>query len=101
VTTALFIPLNGEHFDAFERGEKHTEYRLYGSRWNERTCQLGRAVTLSRGYGKRRRLQGVVTSFRVEPFKFGDAALMGCYPKAPKDAKIACIGVRIADRTHP
>lgn len=55
---ALFIPLKGEFFDAFARGEKRTEYRLRGKRWNLDTCALGRAVILSRGYGKSKRLTG-------------------------------------------
>jgi len=63
----LFIPLKGEHFEAFERGEKDTEYRPYGKRWNERTCYLGRPVVLSFGYGKHRRLTGVIRSFTVTP----------------------------------
>lgn len=49
----LFIPLKREFFDAFERGLKVFEYREYGPRWNERTCRVGRLVTLSMGYGNR------------------------------------------------
>lgn len=60
----LFIPLKAEFFDAFERGDKTHEYRAYGPRWNEKTCVPGRLVTLSRGYGKQKRLQGRVKSFR-------------------------------------
>ena len=29
----LFIPLKAEFFNAFERGEKTAEYRVYGPRW--------------------------------------------------------------------
>lgn len=32
----LFIPIKREFFEAFERGDKTHEYRLYGPRWNER-----------------------------------------------------------------
>lgn len=46
----LFVPLKTEWFCAFKSGSKTTEYRLYGPRWNERTCVKGRAVTLSHGY---------------------------------------------------
>lgn len=46
----LFVPLKTEYFDQFARGEKTTEYRLYGPRWNEGTCTPGRSVTLSHGY---------------------------------------------------
>jgi hypothetical protein len=59
----LFIPLKTEFYEAFERGEKRSELRLYGPRWNERTCSPGRSVILSKGYGKQNRLQGVVTEF--------------------------------------
>lgn len=61
----LFIPLKAKWFEAFERGDKTTEYRAYGPRWNERTCRVGRAVTLSYGYGKARRLSGEVIGFRI------------------------------------
>lgn len=63
----LFIPLKKEYFEAFERNKKDTEYRLYGPRWNEKTCTVGRAVTLSCGYGKQRRLNGVITHFSKAP----------------------------------
>lgn len=59
----LFIPLKREYFDAFERGEKDTEYRIWGPRWNERVCIMGRDVVLSCGYGKHRRLEGVIREF--------------------------------------
>lgn len=61
--TPLFIPLKGLYFDAFASGDKTTEYRLYGKRWNEHTCPPGRPVTLSRGYGKYKRLSGQVRDF--------------------------------------
>ena len=57
---ALFIPLNGEHYDAFERGDKTTEYRKYGGQWTEKHVYPGRAVVLSKGYGKQARLTGTV-----------------------------------------
>lgn len=59
----LFIPLKGKWFDAFVCGEKADELRAYGPRWNERTCRVGRPVTLSRGYGKHERLGGHVSAF--------------------------------------
>lgn len=46
----LFIPLRAEYFAQFAQGEKEVEYRAYGPRWNERTCELGRPVVLSLGY---------------------------------------------------
>lgn len=59
----LFIPLKTEHYDAFECGAKKAELRVYGPRWNERTCVRGRLVTLSKGYGKQHRLNGVIGAF--------------------------------------
>lgn len=59
----LFIPLATEHFNRFKSGVKKLEFRKYGNRWNEQCCTVGRAVTLSRGYGKYERLAGVVVSF--------------------------------------
>lgn len=63
----LFIPLNGEHFDAFMNGSKDTEYRLHGKRWNLKTCFSGGQVILSRGYGKQNRARGVVHAAHVLP----------------------------------
>ena len=63
----LFIPLKGEHYDAFERGDKTTEYRAYGPRWNEKTCHPYRWATLSRGYGKKNRMMGVIGKSEIAP----------------------------------
>ena len=63
----LFIPLNGVYYDAFESGKKHYELRPYGKRWNEKVCATGRRVVLSRGYGKARRLNGVIIGFAETP----------------------------------
>jgi hypothetical protein len=60
---ALFIPLRTEFYVAFANGTKTDEYRLYGPRWNERTCNVGRRVVISHGYGTRHRLHGRVVSF--------------------------------------
>jgi ASC-1-like (ASCH) protein len=58
----LFIPLRSEYFDAFASGKKTCEWRIYGPRWNEKTCTPGREVTLSKGYGKHQRLRGIILS---------------------------------------
>jgi hypothetical protein len=42
-------------------GTKDTEYRLYGPRWNERTCSIGRPAVISKGYGIRHRRTTKVT----------------------------------------
>ena len=59
----LFIPLKREFYEDFAAGRKGSELRLYGPRWNERTCPVGRAVTLSLGYGKAHRMTGVIREF--------------------------------------
>lgn len=65
----LFIPLNTEYFNQFLIGEKTSELRLYGPRWNEHTCFIGRDVTLSKGYGKYHRLHGVISEFHKRDAK--------------------------------
>jgi hypothetical protein len=60
----LFIPLKTEFYEAFKRGAKLSELRLYGRHWNEKTCYPGRAVTLSKGYGKRDRIGAVIETFQ-------------------------------------
>jgi len=61
----LFIPLKTEFYDAFCDGTKKTEYRLYGPRWNEKTCRIGRPVVISKGYGKKHRRTGIVVGFEA------------------------------------
>lgn len=93
----LFIPLKGEHYDRFERGEKDTEYRQYGPRWNEQNCPPGRPVILSRGYGKQHRITGTVEQFqrqRVSQLPEQDReALQAIYGSAPGD--IASISINV------
>lgn len=60
----LFIPLYAKHFAAFASGEKGDELRLYGDRYNENTCPIGRDVILSKGYGKIARIQGYIEGFK-------------------------------------
>ena len=89
----LFIPLNREHYCAFVDGSKGDEQRLYGSRWNEKTCRVGRAATLSYGYGKKKRMSGVVTSFERIPFAQASKAAQEIYADRPDD--IAVIGIEV------
>lgn len=89
----LFVPLCREYFEAFERGEKHEEFRPYGPRWNERTCRIGRQVVLSLGYGKSRRLFGRVVSFRTDSEPQRMPAWLHCY--GDKHPVAACIGVAL------
>jgi len=61
----LFVPLKTEHYEGFASGRKTAEYRLYGPRWNDKTCMPGRDVTLSKGYGKKNRMTGVVDGIQI------------------------------------
>ncbi|WP_339344146.1 hypothetical protein [uncultured Alcanivorax sp.] len=94
----LFIPLMSQYYEAFLDGAKDTEYRLYGPVWNERNCQVGRAVTLSKGYGKKHRLSGVVTSFARVTLKQVprdvEKALDEIYGEND-DYDIAAIGIKV------
>ncbi len=62
----LFIPLSSKYYDQYKSGEKSEELRLYGPRWNEKTCPPGRRVILSRGYGKKHRMTGVIWQFKKQ-----------------------------------
>lgn len=57
----LFVPLKKKYFEMFESGEKTVEWRVQSPRWSWRNCCVGRAVVLSCGYSKKRRLAGVIT----------------------------------------
>lgn len=92
----LFIPLKRAFFEAFERREKTIEYRKFGPRWNRETCRPGRAVALSLGYGKARRLQGVITSFAMTKAPpFGVEDWTACYGD-DTDSLVACIGISLS-----
>lgn len=83
----LFVPLTARWYDAFSSGAKTKEFRRYGPRWNERTCTVGRVVTLSRGYGKKDRLRGTIIGFRVVgPDAHPD--IREVYPDADRIAEI-------------
>lgn len=60
-----FIPLETEHYRAFENGTKTKEYRPRGDRWNKGTCWIGRRVVLSRGYSTPDRMNGRIVSVEV------------------------------------
>ena len=89
----LFIPLKTEFFEAFERGEKTTEYRMAGPRWNAKTCRVGRKVTLSHGYSPKRRLYGTVKAFYEDTAVCMTDAWIACY--GPSDALAACIVIEL------
>lgn len=96
--TPLFIPLNAEFYDAFVAGTKTEELRRYGPRWNERVCRVGRAVTLSRGYGKGARLTGRIWRFKRQRGEtFGStyrASIARIFGTLHLD--IACISIELA-----
>lgn len=79
----IFVPLKTEHYEKFEDGTKKHEYRAYGPRWNERTCVVGRGITLSKGYGKQNRLYRTIVSFeKVARKNMGfreQMAFLSCY----------------------
>jgi hypothetical protein len=87
----LFIPLKGEYYDQFLSGTKKKEFRIYGSRWNEKTCLIGRSVTISRGYGKKHRACGMITAFARNAPSLSEAYedLKKCYTQ--EDLSISMI----------
>ena len=91
----LFIPLKTEYYKSFLAGTKTEELRRYGTRWNERTCLVGRPVTLSLGYGKAHRLTGTIERFkRQHGSTFGStykAAILAVF--GTLDIEIACISI--------
>lgn len=90
----LFIPLKAEFYDAFANGTKDVEYRVYGPRWNENTCYLGRAVTISYGYGKSKpRLHGYVSAFYTSSVPCKTEAWKTCY--GDKAGVAACIQITL------
>lgn len=85
---SLFIPLKRQWFDAFADGSKKVEYRLYGPRWNERVCRVGRRATISCGYSGAR-LYGVVEGFERRVMS---TDIYG------RDRDMACIKIRLTRR---
>ena len=102
ILKALFVPLKAEFFDAFASGTKTEELRRYGPRWNERTCQVGRSVTLSRGYGRQARLAGRIWRFKKQHGStFGStyrASIERLY--GTLDLDIACISIALDGGVH-
>lgn len=96
---ALFVPLKEEYYRDFANGLKRVEYRLYGPRWNERTCRPGRRVVLSLGYGKRERLNGRIDAFLADPLICLDGhvqrELRALFPLIDAHRKIACISIQV------
>lgn len=93
---AMFLPLKSQYFDAFKAGTKTVEYRRYCKRWDERTCAIGRAVVLSRGYGKHSRLSGIITAF--ERRFMSSAEWVDCYGES---GMAACISISLIPAVQP
>jgi hypothetical protein len=93
----LFIPLKSEYYEAFKNGTKREELRRYGPHWNTATCIVGRRVILSKGYGKKDRMTGVVSGFKKQhAVEFGPAdrdAIFDCF--GTLNVWIACISIEI------
>ena len=89
----LFIPLKSEFYAAFIAGTKITEYRRHGPGWNAKTCQVGRRVVLSKGYGKAHRVTGTIIAFTVSAEPTKTDAWRKCYGDASGEA--ACITIRL------
>ncbi len=89
----LFIPLKTQFFEAFKDGSKSTEYRKLGPRWNADTCRIGRAVVLSKGYGKAHRLRGIITDFDCHQQPAKIPGWIECYGSGEGEA--ACITIRL------
>ena len=88
----MFVPLKAKFFEAFVRGEKDTEYRLRGKRWNTETCRIGRAVTLSCGYSGER-LHGTIVGFYYDTLPSKIPGWLECYGSKAGDA--ACIKIQL------
>lgn len=91
----LFIPLKAEFFDDFCAGTKDTEYRMHGPRWNEKTCPVGRLVTISNGYGKKHRRTGVIVGFEVSTEPTKTEAWQKCYGGNDSSGAAACIRIKL------
>lgn len=74
---ALFIPLMSEFWYAIRQDEKFNELRLYGPRWNEKTCRIGRKVILSKGYGKQHRIEATISEFHKRDANTFDSTTKG------------------------
>lgn len=100
----LFIPLKTEYYNRFKDGSKRSELRLYGARWNENTCKVGRKVVLSKGYGKQARMPGIIKEFLVRDantfgstYKQSILNLYGTLDKPIAEIRIEITGEEYAD----
>jgi hypothetical protein len=86
----LFVPLRTQPFERFKRGMKSIEYRPAGGRFHERSCRVGRRVTLSHG-GSGERISKMIAEFRVIDRMKAPKAVRKMYPRARKIAAIRLV----------
>lgn len=96
----LFLPLNTEHFRSFEARIKTHEFRPEGPRWNAKTCRVGRAIVVSRGYSTPERMPGWISSYETIPFEQAPEAYLAIYTAMKYEGKyqgkpIAKIGIAL------
>jgi hypothetical protein len=91
----LFIPLKKEFFQMFFYGQKDTEYRPFGPRWNAKTCTIGRPVVLSCGYGKHLRLRGVIVDAWISGSDEAPEEWRACY--GDRECSVCCIRIRVEE----
>ena len=96
IISPLFIPITSRWFEEFYEGRKTTEFRPYGKRWNEKTCQVGREVTLSKGYGKYHRIRAIITGFEQSTEATKSMDWQAVYGE--RGGVAACIHMKILDR---
>lgn len=97
----LFIALTTKWFNKFAAGEKPYELRPYGPRWNEKTCPHGRAVTLSKGYGKAHRLHGEISRFeKIESYAHLDEPYRSQYIEVYGERPGPIALIRIAQKSQ-
>ena len=94
---ALFVPLMSEYFHQFADGKKSTEWRVYGPRWNENTCTIGRPIILSKGYSGVR-LTGRIKSFRIVRHDRAPQSVRDLFPHA---SHFAAIGINVYEGVKP
>lgn len=83
----LFLPLRTRWFREFQAGIKTIEYRVYGPRWHEQTCTVGRPVVVSHGYSGDR-LTATIKRFRRIPLSRAPKAARELFPDATHLAAI-------------
>lgn len=85
----LFCPVTKFYFNEFFEGRKTVEYRLYGPRWNERTCVPGRKIIISEGYSGRR-ITGFIGGYRFSTVGRIDG-MPALYPKINPNKTVICV----------